>query len=205
MVSQSFTSPRIFLNWGWFTMVRNHRFTLPNCALKLGSITCKANHIYHFNVLFAEKMSTPHPLKCSFLNTLSLWESHFLFMLFHIISFGAIPMTLLGWTKKVTCQSFQGYSQQFMRFPPNSCYSFRLLRRKRNYKKYILIVKYFAHEQSKMTNYGLESRSLNPEFNALIKGQNTFKLFIWGFESLVEPPWKAYMQTTQSTVQENFL
>ena len=90
MVSQSFTSPRIFLNWGWFTMVRNHRFTLPNCALKLGSITCKANHIYHFNVLFAEKMSTPHPLKCSFLNTPSLWESHFLFIYFisfHLVLF----------------------------------------------------------------------------------------------------------------------
>lgn len=90
MVSQSFTSPRIFLNWGWFTMVRNHRFTLPNCALKLGSITCKANHIYHFNVLFAEKMSTPHPLKCSFLNTYPS-ENHIFcscyFISFHLVLF----------------------------------------------------------------------------------------------------------------------
>ena len=124
-------------------MVRNHRFTLPNCALKLGSITCKANHIYHFNVLFAEKMSTPHPLKCSFLNTYPS-ENH-IFCSSYFISF------------HLPCQSFQGYSQQFMRFPPDSCYSFRLLRRERNYAKYILIVKYFAHEQSKMTHYWLRS------------------------------------------------
>lgn len=205
MVSQSFTSPRIFLNWGWFTMVRNHRFTLPNCALKLGSITCKANHIYHFNVLFVEKMSTPHPLKCSFLNTLSLWESHFLFMLFHIISFSAILMTLLGWAKRLHASLFKVTPSSSWDFPPDSCYSFRLLRRERNYAKYILIVKYFAPKQSKMTHYWLRSWSLDPEFTALIKSQNTFKLFIWGFESLSEQPWKACMQTTQSTVQEKFL
>ena len=108
-------------------------------------------------------------------------------------------------SKKATCQSFQGYSQQFVRFPPDPCYSFRFLRRERNYAKYILIVKYFAHKQSKMTHYWLRSWSLDPEFTALIKSQNTFKLFIWGFESLAEQPWKACMQTTQSTVQEKFL
>ena len=117
MVSQSFTSPRIFLNWGWFTMVRNHRFTLPNCALKLGSITCKANHIYHFNVLFVEKMSTPHPLKCSFLNTLSLWESHFVFMLCHIISFGAIFTALLGWAKRLHASLFNVTPSSSWDFP----------------------------------------------------------------------------------------
>ena len=57
-----------------------------------------------------------------------------------------------------------------MRFPPDSSYSFRLLRIERNYAKYILIVKYFAHEQSKMTHYGLESRFLDSEFTALIAG-----------------------------------
>ena len=88
-------------------------------------------------------------------------------------------------SKKATCQSFQGYSQQFVRFPPDSCYSFRLLRRERNYAKYILIVKYFAHEQSKMTRYWLKSWSLDPEFTALIAGPQHLlkgcKLFIWGF------------------------
>ena len=138
-------------------MVRNHRFTLPNCALKLGSITCKANHIYHFNVLFAEKNVYTPPTKVLFFeHPIPLRITFFV----HAISYHFIwcyshdPSWV---SKKATCQSFQGYSQQFVRFPPDPCYSFRFLRRERNYAKYILIVKYFTHKQSKMTHYWLRS------------------------------------------------